>query len=273
MRQTRLQIAIRTAKQSKMQARALLDTGNNRMWLSLSVVLWLITAGAIYMLCAGLVYAADESIFTDQPSALAVGLTVLSYALMALSAFALLLPMTGGMMLLARRIYEGKVPEVRDLFAAFDSPKRYLCCLGLGFYGLLRPVLTLLILLLGCVAAPSVTAQIMRDAGAISVLIWLACAGVLALGVAAALAVMIAFRATCLKAALLSRGMPWHEACLRVREMLAKNRAFPFYYRLSFAGHAALCVLTIGVSAVIDGIGHALLCHQYACDAFETREK
>ena len=273
MKRGKLRAAIEITRQSKKRARALLDAGSNRLWLSLSAVLWMATAGAIYMLGAGLAYAADGSIFTDQPSELAITLSLLSYVLMAVLAIVFLLPMTGGVMQLARLIFEGKRLQAGDLLLAFDSPRQYFRCMGLGLYGLLYPVLTLAVALLGCVAAPSILSGIMRDAGAISVLIWLACAGVAVPGGIAALAVAVAFRSACLRGAFLSRGMPWHEARLRTREIVAKNGLFPFYYRASLLGHVALSVLTIGVSAVVDGIGHALLSHQFACDAFETQEK
>lgn len=267
-----LRAAVRVVRQSKKQARGLLDTGSNRLWLALSVVLWIVTAGAIYMLGAGLLYAADGSIFTDQPSALAVGMTVLSYALMLLLAILLLLPMTGGVLLLARYIYEGKRLEAGDMLAAFGSVRQYARCMGIGAYSLLQPVLIAAILLLGCIAVPSAIAQALRDAGARIVLVWLACSGVILVCAVLALAVMIAFRAAFLKSAFLARGASWHEACLRTGEILSKNGSFAFYYRLSFLGHVALCVLTVGASGVIDGVGHALLCNQYACDAFESQE-
>ena len=273
MKRNKLRDAIVTTRLCKKQARALLDAGNNRLWLSLAIVLWIASAGAIYMLGAGLTYAADSSIFTDQPSELAITLSLLSYVLMIVLALALLVPMAGGIMLLARYVYEGKRLEAGDLLAAFDSPKQYLRCMGLGLYGLMQPVMTVAVALLGCVTAPSTLSQMMRDAGARSVLVWLACAGVFALGTALTLTEIAVCRAAFLKGVFLARGKTWREATVRTKEILAKNGAFAFYYRWSFVGHVVLGVLTVGVSAVVDGIGHALLCHQFACDAFEMQEK
>lgn len=270
MKQSKLRDAIRVTRESKMRARMLLDAGNNRLWFCLAIVLWIASAGAIYLLGAGIAYAADASIFTEQPSTLAIVLSVLSYALMIVLAIALLVPMTGGIMLLARYVYEGRTLEAGDLLAAFDCPKRYWRCMGLGLYGWMRPVLSVAAALIGCVAIPSLLSEMMRARGARSVFVWLACAGTALLGAVSALAVMALCRGACLKIAFLARGKSWYESDMRTREMLAKNGMLPYYYHLSFAGHMALCVLTVGVSAAVDGIGHALLCHQFLCDAFET---
>lgn len=273
MRQNKLREAIRATRQSKRQARELLDAGNNRLYFSLAIILWIASAGAIYLLGAGLAYVADASIFTDQPSALAITLSMLSYVLMIVLALLILVPLAGGIMLLAGYVYRGKTPRAGDLLAAFDSPKQYLRCMGLGLYGLMQPVLSVATALIGCVAIPSLLFQMMQANGARSVLIWLACAGTALLGAAAALAVMVLCRAAYLRGAFLARGKSWHESTMRTREILAKNGTLPYYYHLSFAWHVALCVLTVGVSGVLDGIGHALLCHQFACDAFETQKK
>ena len=273
MKQNKLRDAIAVVRCSKRRARELLDAGNNRLWLILSAVLWLATAGAIYLLGAGIAYAADASIFTEQPSELATTLALVSYGVMLLLAIFILVPMTGGVMLLASYIYERRMLEAADLLAAFATPRQYLRCMGLGAYGLLYPVLLVTSALLGCVAAPSAIAQIMREMSATSVLTWLACAGIFLAGAVLVLVVAITFRSTFVKSAFLARGMSWREACLRTRELRIRNGWFAFYYRMSFVGHVALGVLTIGVSAMIDGIGHALLSHQFACDAFETQGK
>ncbi|MBQ2256108.1 MAG: hypothetical protein II330_04545, partial [Clostridia bacterium] len=71
-------------KESKRQARLLMDEQGNRLSLVLAVCIWVATAGAIFLFCGALPYAADESVFTDQPSAFAMGLVLASYALMTL---------------------------------------------------------------------------------------------------------------------------------------------------------------------------------------------
>ena len=133
--------AVTVARQSKSRARELLDRGNNRLWLIVAITLWIATAGTVYMLGGGLVYAADESILTAEPSMLAVGLSLLSYALMLVLALVLLVPMAGSVVLLARYVYEGRELEAVDLFAAFGSLKQYFLCMRLGLYSLGYPVL------------------------------------------------------------------------------------------------------------------------------------
>lgn len=260
-------------RQSKKRARELLDTGHNRLWLIFSICLWILSAGAIYLLCAGLVYAADDSIFTDQPSMLAMGLTMLAYGLMLLFVLILLVPMAGGTVLLARHVYEGRALETADLFVAFDSPGRYFRCMLIGVYGLAHPLLTVAIALLGCVAVPTVLYDAMMESGAISVLSGLASAGAFLIGVALVLLMLFTCRTAHLTCALMARDLTWREARKRTREILAKHRRTWLGYRLGFAGHLALAVATVGVSAVIDGIPHMLLCHQYACDFTNTQEK
>lgn len=273
MKRNRLGAAVRATRQSKRQARELLDAGHNRLWLSLSICLWIVTAGAVYLLGAGLVYAADDSIFTDQPSLPAVGITLISYALMLLLAFFLLVPMAGGVMLLARYVYQGRLLEAADLLAAFDSPKQYFGCMKLGMYGLAHPLMTVAVALLGCIAAPAAMSEWMHDIGATSVLSWFSCAGVLVIGAALTFIMVVVCRTAPLKGALMARGMTWRAARAYTKDLLAKSPQGSLYYNLSFSGHVALAVVTVGVSAVIDGIGYALLSHQFSCEPLKTQEK
>lgn len=265
--------AVTVTRQCKSRARELLDAGHNRLWLSLAICLWIVTAGAVYLLGGGLLYAADASIFTDQPSTLAMGLVLLSYALMLLLALVLLVPMAGGIWLLARYVYEGKTLVAADLLAAFDSPKQYLHCMGVGLHGLACPLMIVAVAALGCIAAPSAAAQATSEMGAIYVLSWLAGTGAFLLGIALTLLMLCICRAAHLTSAYLARGMRWHEAKFRTKELLVKRGNGSLYYLLSFAGHVALAVVTVGVSAVVDGIPHALLCHQFACDHLKTQRK
>ena len=183
--------AVTIARQSKQRARDLLDRGNNRLWLIIAITLWIATAGTVYMLGGGLVYAADESILTAEPSMLAVGLSLLSYALMLVLALVLLVPMAGSVVLLARYVYEGRELKAVDLFAAFGSLKQYFLCMRLGLYALGYPVLIIAAAVLGVLVAPSVIAQAVTDAiapiageqSAMYVLSYVAFAGMLVIGV------------------------------------------------------------------------------------------
>ncbi len=281
MKQAGLSAAMEMTRQSKRRARGLLEQGSNRIWLILAISLWIVSAGAIYLTGAGLIYAADDSVFTGEPSMLAVGLTLLSYALMLVLAIALLLPMAGGVMLLARYVYEGREIQAADLFAAFGSPLQYLRCMRLGLRGLACPVLTVVAAVLGCLTLPStvawaVTAAIETVAGeesAMYVLSWLAYAGTLLTGMALTLLILFLYRNAHLTSAYMARGMGWREARRCTKELLAENGCGSVYYRLSFVGHVALAVVTVGVSAVAYSIPLALLSNQFACDFREIQQK
>lgn len=271
MRRNRAVILL--VKQSKRQARELLDTGNNRLWLILSLCLWIFTAGGGYLLGAGFVYVADRSIFTDQPSALAMVMMLLSYGLMLLLALTLLVPMSGGVMLLARRVYEKKTLGAADLFLAFDSFGQYFRCLGLGFYALAWPLLTLAVAALGCLVLPSLLYEAMLASGAINVLCVLACAGCALLGGLLALAAFCFGLASQITLVLMARGEKFGQAMAHTRAICSNCRAALLYYRVSLIGHAALAVVTVGVSAVLDTLPWLLLSHQFLCDALISRKK
>ncbi len=273
MKRNRLDAEIKATRQSKRQARELLDTGNNRLWMILSICLWILTAGAIYLVCSGLVYAADDSVFTEQPSTIAMGLLLLSYGLMLLLALLLLVPMAGGIMLLGRYVYEGRKLETADLFTTFDTPSQYFICMRLGLYGLAHPVLAVAVAVLGCVAAPAALAELMMQMGATTVLSWVACTGVFATGLALTGLMLFICRTAHLTGAFMARGMRWRKARARTKELLARSGCGSLYYRLSFAGHAALAVATVGVSAVAYSIPLILLSNQFACDAHKSQEK
>ena len=270
--------AVTVARQSKRRARELLDRGNNRLFLILAITLWIATAGAVYMLGGALVYAADESIFTAEPSMLAVGLTLLSYALMLVLALAVLVPMAGGVVLLARYVYEGRELEAADLFAAFGSPKQYFSCMRLGLYGLGYPVLIIAAAVLGVLVAPSVAAQAVTEAiapiageqSAMYVLSYVAFAGMLAIGVGLTFLVFYLCRTAHLKTALMARGLNLRKARACTAKLLAKSDCGSLLYHFSFAGHVVLAILTVGAAAVAHGIPLALLSHQFACDCLKN---
>ena len=123
-------------KDCKRRARVLLDTDHNRLWLILALGLWLATAGFTYMLGGALVYAANDSVFTEQPSVLATVLLIASYTLMLLLAFLLLVPMSGGVIHVSEQIYKGERVQGRDLFYAFGSFGRYVRCMRAGLRSL-----------------------------------------------------------------------------------------------------------------------------------------
>jgi hypothetical protein len=273
--------AVTVARQSKQRARELLDRGNNRLWLIIAITLWIATAGTVYMLGGGLVYAADESILTAEPSMLAVGLSLLSYALMLVLALALLVPMAGSVVLLARYVYEGRELEAVDLFAAFGSLKQYFLCMRLGLYSLGYPVLIIAAAVLGVLVAPSVIAQAVTDAiapiageqSAMYVLSYVAFAGMLVIGVGLTFLVFYLCRTAYLKTALMARGMSLRRAKAYTATLLAKSECGSLIYHFSFAGHVALAILTFGAAAVAHGIPFALLSHQFACDCLKIQEK
>ncbi len=270
--------AVTVARQSKRQARELLDRGNNRLFLILAITLWIATAGAVYMLGGALVYAADESIFTAEPGMLAVGLTLLSYVLMLILALLLLVPMAGGVVLLARYVYEGRELEAADLFAAFGSPKQYFLCMRLGLYGLGYPVLIIAAAVLGVLVAPSVAAQAVTEAiapiageqSAMYVLSYVAFAGMLAIGVGLTFLVFYLCRTAHLKTALMARGLDLRKARACTAKLLARSDCGSLIYHFSFAGHVVLAILTVGAAAVAHGIPLALLSHQFACDCLKN---
>ena len=269
----RMTVAVQIAKQSKREARRLLDIENNRLWLILSLCLWLFTAGAIYMLGAGLIYAADASIFTEQPSAFASIMVLLSYGLMLLLALGFLVPMSGGIVLLARRVYERQMLCAPDLFIPFDSFGQYFRCFGLGLYVWIRWGLVIVAAVIGCLFLPSLLYEAMLETGAINVLCVLACLVCAVLGGLLTIAVYCLCMASGITLVLMARDEGWGLA--RAHAILYCLGHFPtlWYYHVSLLGHAALAALTVGVSAILDTLPMMLLSHQYLCDALIQHKK
>jgi len=260
-------------RECKIQARALLDTGNNRLWLILAIGLWLATAGLIYMLGGCLVYAADDSVFTEQPSVLANVMVIASYALMLLLAFFVLLPMSGGVTNVAKRIYEKKPIEGKDLFFAFGSVKQYGLCLKTGIYAFAWPVMIALTVVLTSLVAGSLLYESMLASGAIIVLADLAWIGMLLLGPALGFLVLFISKSAFVGGVLLARGEPFRRMKKSMRYLCRGRDAAILGYRMSFAGWAALAVVTVLASAVIDTIPYLLLCNQFVCDALISEKK
>lgn len=273
MRQSRLSYEAQITRSCKRQSRALLDTGNNRLWLILSVVIWIASAGAVYLLCASIVYAADASIFTDQPSMLVTGLSLGSYGLMLLLFVLLLLPLGVGVVHVSELIYQKKTVTGGDLFAAFSSWKQYFLFLKVGVYALLPMLMPILISLIASVASTGLL-QVQTETD-IAIIVLLAFVVLFLWLVAAVLAIVTLFlcRGRALTCAYMMRGMPLGKARARMKE-LCKGVGFGLvYYHLSFWGWGALAVLTVGASAVVDTIPYMLLCHQNACDCLIAQEE
>lgn len=251
----------------------LLDTGGNRLWLALAICLWIATAGLIYLCCGGLVYAADESVFTDQPSVLATVLALISYALMLLLTLLVLVPMAGGVMLVAERIYLERPVRGADLFLTFSSFSCYVHCFKLGFYSLLWPILLIVtVVLSGVVAADALYTQVM-EMSASYVLSELAAAAMLLPAAALGFLVLYICRGACVMGILMMRGMKRKEAKARMRQLCGNGGCALLYYRMSFLGWTALSVLTVGAWAVIDMLPYMLLSNQFLCDALILQEK
>lgn len=263
----------RMTRECKQKARELLNTGNNRLWLILSISLWIATAGMIYLLGGSLIYAGDASVMTDSPSELSMVLVVAAYALMLVLFVTVLVPMAGGVWLVAGRIYEHQEICGADLFAAFDSGKRYLLCLRLGVLSLLRPLLPLAVTVLTGLVASSLLLEQLQALEATFVLVALSYAGMLIAAPALGFAVYYVCRNASVMCVLIMRGMSHREAKMRVRTLRRDSGCNLLYYRASHLGRTAVSVLTVGVYAVIDSIPHALLCHQFVCDALIAKEK
>lgn len=260
-------------RECKRQARALLDTGNNRLWLILSVGLWLATAGLIYMLGGSLVYAADDSVFTEQPSTLATVMAIASYAVMLLLAFFILLPMGGGVANVAKRIYEKKPIGGKDLFFAFGSAKQYGICLKTGLYAFAWPIMIALAVVLTSLVAGSLLYENMIASGAIVVLANLIWIGMLLLGPALGFLVLFICKSAFVGGVLLARGERFWQMRRRMCRLCKGRGAAMLGYRMSFAGWAVLAVATVLVSAVVDTIPYLLLCNQFVCDALICENK
>lgn len=257
---------------AKKQARTLLDTGNNRLWLIAAIVLWVATAGAIFSLGSSLVYAADASIMTEQPSTFAMLMTLAAYGLMLVLALLVLVPMTGGVVCLAGRIFERRDVDGKDLFLAYSSLGQYWKCTKLGAYILVQPVLALLVAVLTGLVAPSLLLEGLTEETATSVWVSLAVIGMMLLGICLAALVLYWCRNSFVCTVLMARGMTLKEAKARMRKLCRNCRYRTLGYRASFAGWAVLAILSVGASAVIDTLPYALLCNQLVCDALILQE-
>ena len=272
MKKRDLTVQIGLIRTCKAQARELLNVGNNRLYLAMAICLWIATAGAIFLGCGSIVYAADESVFTDQPSMLATALALLSYALMLLLALLLLVPMAGGVMLVAERIYLEKPVRGSDLFMTFSSFACYVHCFKLGLYSLLWPLMLVAVVALSGGVAANALYEIIIDTGASSVLAELASAAMILPAAALGFLVLYICRGACVTGVLMMRGMKRKEAKFRMRRLCRKGGCALLYYRLSFLGWTALSVLTVGAFAVIDTLPYMLLSHQFLCDALIMQE-
>lgn len=259
-------------KDCKRRARALLDADHNRLWLIFAVGLWLATAGFIYMLGGALVYAADDSVFTEQPSVLATVLLIASYALMLLLAFLLLVPMSGGVIHVSQRIYEGQRTEGRDLFYAFGSFGQYVRCMRAGLRSLGFPIFSLASILIASLALASSVGQLIADQTTIYVLADFVFLGIVLAGIALCFLVLFLLRGAFVAGVLIMRGLPRKEVKKQKKEICRGRVGSLIGYHLSFFGWAALGVATVLVSAVVDTVPYLLLCNQMLCDALKPQE-
>lgn len=260
-------------KLCKRQARALLDMGNNRLWLIFALGLWLATAGFIYMLGGALVYAADDSVFTEQPSALATVLLIASYALMLVLTLLLLVPMSGGVIHLSQLIYEGRRTEGRDLFYAFGSFGQYVRCMRAGLRSLGFPIFSLASILIASLALASSVGQLIADQTAIYVLADFAFLGIILAGIALCFLVLFLFRGAFVAGVLIMRGLSRKEIKAQKKEICRGRGGALLGYHLGFFGWAALGVATVFVSTVVDTVPYLLLCNQMLCDALKPQNK
>lgn len=258
-------------KDCKRRARALLDADHNRLWLIFAVGLWLATAGFIYMLGGALVYAADDSVFTEQPSVLATVLLIASYALMLLLTFLLLVPMSGGVIHLSQRIYERQSVEGRDLFYAFGSFGQYVRCMRAGLRSLGFPIFSLASILIASLALASSAGQMIADQTTIYVLSDFAFLGIILAGIALCFLMIFLFRGAFVAGVLIMRGLPRKEIKKQKKEICRGRGGALLGYHLSFFGWAALGVATVLVSAVVDTVPYLLLCNQMLCDALKPQ--
>ncbi len=260
-------------KDCKRRARVLLDMDHNRLWLIFAIGLWLATAGFIYMLGGALVYAADDSVFTEQPSVLATVMLIASYALMLVLAFLLLMPMSGGVIHVSQRICEGQRVEGRDLFYAFGSVKQYLRCTRAGLRSLGFPIFSLALVLIASIVLASSVGQVIADQTAIYVLADLAFLGIILAGIVLCFFALFLFRRAFVAGVLIMRGLPRKEVKKQMKEICRGRGGALLGYHLSFFGWALLAVATVLVSAVVDTVPYLLLCNQMLCSALKSQEK
>lgn len=273
MSEKRLSPGALLRKESKRQARALMDEQGNRTSLVLMVCIWVATAGAIFLFCGALPYAADESVFTDQPSALAMALVLAAYALMALLALVVLLPMGVSIVHAACRISDGEARVGVDAaFEAFGSFGRYVRFLSIGAYALLLPCLALLCLLISFLCG-SVAYSLVLEWSASSVWSWVAAFVAAVPAALVAPILLLAGKGTFVTVGLVLRGMTFRAARRLGRKEIRRARFSTLFYRLSFVGWLALAVITVGATAVLDTIPYVLLCEQTLCKSLILQEK
>lgn len=259
-------------KDCKRRARVLLDTDHNRLWLILALGLWLATAGFIYMLGGCLVYAADDSVFTEQPSVLATVLLIASYALMLLLALLLLVPMSGGVIHVSEQIYKGERVQGRDLFYAFGSFGQYARCMRAGLRSFGFPLVSLVAILLTSLALASSVGQLIADQTAIYVVADMAFIGIILAGIGLCFLVLFLFSKAFVTGVLIMRGLPRKQIKEQRRAICKGKGGALFGYHMSFTAWTLLAVVTVLVSAVVDTVPYLLLCNQMLCDALNSQE-
>ncbi|MBE6676470.1 MAG: hypothetical protein E7594_06470 [Ruminococcaceae bacterium] len=259
-------------KDCKRRARVLLDTDHNRLWLILALGLWLATAGFIYMLGGALVYAADDSVFTEQPSVLATVLLIASYALMLLLAFLLLVPMSGGVIHVSEQIFKGERVHGRDLFYAFGSFGQYVRCMRAGLRSLGFPIISIAAILLTSLLLALTVGQMIFDMTAIYVFADLAFIGIILAGLALCFLVFFLFRRAFVAGVLIMRGLSRKEIKAQKKELCRGRGGALLGYHLGFFGWVVLAVATVLVSAMVDTVPYLLLCNQMLCDALKSQE-
>lgn len=255
----------------KHRARALLDTGNNRIWLVIAIAIWIAAAGAVFLFGGSIVYASDASLFTEQPSPLAMGLLLASYGLMLVLFLLVLIPLGVGVWHTAHAIYQGNTVSGKDIFAAFSSFGKYFRFLKVGVYALLPLLMLIPILFLTLIALTGFSYEGIPGAMIVLQLFFV----IVLLTIAAALFVLMLmlFRGRMLTCVYMLRGMPLVFSRARMKEVRKGTGFGLFYYHVSFWGWLALSVATVGAFAVIDTVPYMLLCHQYACDCLIMQEE
>ena len=259
-------------KDCKRRARVLLDTDHNRLWLIFALGLWLATAGFIYMLGGCLVYAADDSVFTEQPSTFANVMVIASYALMLLLALFILLPMSGGVIHVSEQIYKGERVRGRDLFYAFGSFGQYARCMRAGLRSLGFPIISIAAILLTSLALASSVGQLIADQTAIYVVADMAYIGIILAGIGLCFLVLLLFSKAFVTGVLIMRGLP-RKQIKEQRRAICKGRGGTLFgYHMSFTAWTLLAVATVLVSAVVDTVPYLLLCNQMLCDVLNPQE-
>ena len=224
------------------------------------------------MLGGCLVYAADDSVFTEQPSVLATVLLIASYALMLLLALFILLPMSGGVIRVAEQIYKGEHVQGRDLFYAFGSFGQYARCMRAGLRSLGFPIISIAAILLTSLTLASSVGQLIADQTAIYVVADMAFIGIILAGIGLCFLVLFLFSKAFVTGVLIMRGLP-RKQIKEQRRAICKGRGGALFgYHMSFTAWTLLAVATVLVSAVVDTVPYLLLCNQMLCDALNSQE-